>query len=1104
MKLTKKHCLSGIYLGLLCGLAATHSNAALEGYATLNGNTTGGAGGQVIYASTGTEINEAMCNRTDDDTPLIIYVDGTINHGNTRKVSGSCDTVDDAIQFKKVKNISLIGIGDRALFDEIGIHLRETSNIILRNLHIRNVKKSGSPTSNGGDAIGMESKVYNVWVDHCELEASGGESDGYDSLIDMKATTQYVTVSYNYLHDSGRGGLVGSSDSDDTNTFVTFHHNYYENIDSRTPLLRHGTAHAYNNYYRGINKSGMNPRIGGQIKAENNHFEDAKNPIGTFYTSDMGYWDISGNIFENTTWSPLDNSFPAGPNPVSTTRINIPYDYALDSSDCVRNIVVATAGSGRGMQVSAGNCQTQAQPSSSAAISSSAPSTPVTSTPSISSSAPSSIDNSSPSGINLSIGAGSDGSSKASGTSYSNVRDNNLNSYWSPSSSTGRISIKWGTNTTLRAAVIREAKGFEGNIGSWDLINHDTGALISTGYGAGTITFAPVSLQKIDFVITSSNGSPAIAEFETYATASTDNSQQSSSVATQSSSSTFVSSSAPYYSSASVASEPSQPPSSCAEQCNWYQSLFPLCDNADLGWGWENNHSCIGRTTCNDQWGDGGVVSDCQYEPSSSSQTFSSELSSSSYSQSSVSSATIVADACDALVNDPNTNWRDTSLQTDQEIVQCLASTLGKPVGFGENTTGGYNPNGGSQLIIIRNNASASVEQQIEEAIGSDHHNWIVFDKQDFSQPTDISMHRLHCDNSAVLNALDATQAQCLNHRDWCAAKGVADSQCLDTFYNDRLNDKDLPIRNPMIMSNTTIDGRGSQAYFLFNGFAIGADSSGASTHQSENVIITNMLFKGAGHTEDHGLDPDMIRSTGESHDIWIHQNTFDTTGDSAFDVKVGAYDITISFNKVKNVKRASLHGSSDSRTINEQVTTTIHNNAFVTTDDDYETLGNTLRRVPLIRRGQSHMFNNVFYGYRKDLLSVRVGGRVLFEDNMFLNNVNNSKGDDLDYYTNNLIRDFREGGLEVRESYIWLTDRFCTPYGSAGDLTASYGYTPEMLSAYSSDSRKTITANRIAAGTDLADYVFATAGKGGQPTYLSTSAPSMQDVMALTPSSCQ
>lgn len=320
---------------------------AADGWANVNGTTTGGAGGGVAYASTGTEINEAMCNRAADDTPLTIYVSGTINHGNTTKISGSCDTKDDAIQFKTVSNISLIGTGNGALFDQIGIHIRESSNIIVRNIHVRNVKKSGSPTSNGGDAIGMERNVDHIWIDHNELEASGGEDDGYDALIDMKDNTKYVTVSYNYLHHSGRGGLIGSSDSDTENTYITFHHNRYENIDSRLPLLRHGTVHAYNNYYNGIDKSGMNPRIGGQIRAENNVFENAQNPIGTFYTDDMGYWDVSGNIFgSGVTWLSNSTNHPAGPNPSSTTSISIPYGYSADPASCVKDEVLRTAGTG--------------------------------------------------------------------------------------------------------------------------------------------------------------------------------------------------------------------------------------------------------------------------------------------------------------------------------------------------------------------------------------------------------------------------------------------------------------------------------------------------------------------------------------------------------------------------------------------------------------------------------------------------------------------------------------------------------------------------------------------------------------------------------------
>lgn len=1177
-------------------LAFGSAHAAVEGYATLNGGTTGGAGGQVVYASTGAEINQAICNRAADDTPLIIYVNGTINHGNTAKYSGSCDTTAEEIQFKGVKNISLIGVGNAAVFDQIGIHLRDTSNIILQNLHIKNVKKSGSPTSNGGDAIGMESNVFNVWVDHCELEASGGESDGYDSLLDMKATTQYVTVSYTYYHDSDRGGLMGSSDSDDTNTFVTFHHNYYKNMNSRLPLLRHGTAHAYNNYYDGIRSTGMNPRIGGKIKAQNNYFVNSRNPIGTFYTTDMGYWDVSGNIFgSNVTWVTAADEFPAGPNVVSTTSISIPYSYKLDAADCVPQIVTTTAGSGKGLLTSDGTCSVSSSSTSrsssstvssrsSSVVSSSRSSSSTSVASSRSSSVNSSINSSVsvPSGTNLSIGAGADGTSKGAG-SYGNVIDGNLSTYWSPSGTTGRVSVKWSSAQTVSSAVIREASGFEGRITSWTLTDNSTGAVLASGSSVGTINFASVSTTKLNFNIVSASSTPAVAEFETYSgsvvvsssslssssisssissssrSSSLSSSSRSSSLSSSSRSSSLSSSSRSSSLSSSSISSASSSLGNCTSQCNWWGATYPTCVNQAEGWGWENGKSCIGATTCASQpqpYG-GGLINSCGMSSSSSisssisssrssssisssrssssssaslssssrssssssvsssrsssssslsSSSRSSSSSLSSSSRSSSSSSISNTGACYQLINDPSVNWRESSLQTDQEIVACLYNSLGKAVGFGEKATGGYNPAGGSNLIVIKKNTGVSIEQQVLDAISTDAYNWIVFDKDDFASETDIAMYRLNCGDAAVLSALDgATQAQCLSHTTWCAAKGVSSSSCAATFFNSKLNNASLAIRNKMIMNNTTIDGRGSKAYFYFNGLKIGADDSGASTRVSQNVIITNMEFRGAGHVEDHGLDPDMIRSTGASHDIWIHQNTFDTTGDSAFDVKVGAYDITVSFNLIKNVKRAALHGSSDSHTIDTQIKTTIHNNAFVTTDADYSILGNTMRRVPLLRHGQTHMFNNVFYGYRKDLMSIRVGGRLLFENNMIVNNVSNSEGDDISYWAGNLLDSaYESGGLKITGSYVWAGDGNCQLQGTGSDLSATYGSTPDMNSLYSSTSQATINANRFAAGKDLADYVFATAGKGGKVPYNSTQTTGRAAIIAARPTSCQ
>jgi pectate lyase len=485
---------------------ASAATGGVTGYATQNGGTTGGAGGQTVRATTGTAIHTALCSRASSSTPIIIQVEGTITVGNTAKVSGdSCNTAAGVIELKQISNVTIIGVGGGAVFDQIGIHVRESSNIVIQNVTVQNVKKSGSPTSNGGDAIGMESSVHNVWVDHNTLLASGGEDQGYDSLLDMKAGTNYVTASYNTFRNSGRGGLIGSSDSDTGNGPVTFHHNLYENIDSRTPLLRAATAHIYNNYYVSLNKSGINPRDGGKAKVENNYFKNSQDVLGTFYTDLMGSWQVAGNIFDNVTWSsPGTENHPAGPNVQSNTSISIPYSYGLDAASCVPTVVAQTAGANKGLQVSGGSCSVVTP-------------TATSTSPRPSTSASPTTGPTQPSGTNLSIGAGADGSSKASGTSYGNVIDGSLSTYWSPAGTTGSISVKWSSARTISRINIREASGSAGAIGSWQVVNADTGAVLKSGSGAGVIAFTATSLKKVTFQITGASGTPKVAEFETYA-----------------------------------------------------------------------------------------------------------------------------------------------------------------------------------------------------------------------------------------------------------------------------------------------------------------------------------------------------------------------------------------------------------------------------------------------------------------------------------------------------------------------------------------------------------------------------------------------------------
>jgi pectate lyase len=867
--------------------------AKIEGFAA-HANVTGGQGGREVTVSTGTELNAALCSRGSVTEPIVIKVNGTISHANT--TAQGCNTQADVIEIKQMSNVSIIGVGTNALFEEIGIHVRDASNVIIQNVHIRNVKKSGSPTSNGGDAIGMETNVDRVWVDHNWLEASGGEKDGYDSLLDMKAGVTNVTVSYNLFNDSSRAGLIGSSDSDDANTNITFHHNWYKNIEQRTPLIRHALVHMYNNYWSNTSIDYMfhaiNSRMNAKALVESNYFYNVNNPLIASDDSDVaGCWQTNNDntvlpsIYYSRTVGNGALVIPAVVNGQlqSTCSVSVPYSVQKDAAANVPAIVMANAGVGK-------------------------------------------------------IG-----------------------------------------NVVTTSSVAASSKA--------------------------------ASSVAVSSVVASSSKSS-------------------------------VASSAPR-SSSSVASS-----------------------------------------------------------------IASSKASSSSSSVVIVDDGTISAD-CIRLATNPSVNWRDTSLQTDQEIVSCLSKTLGKPVGYGENAKGGFDPNGNSKLTIITKNSSTSVEQQILTAITGEAHNWIVFDKIQFAQPHEIGMYRLGCSNPTVQSLLGATEAECVNYTQWCAKNGVSSANCVTQFFNTAMNKSNNPIRNPVVGSNKTIDGRGSEAYFLFSGFAIGKDSTGTPTQTANSVIMTHLKFQGAGHTEDHYCDPDMIRSTGASKDIWIHKNTFDTTGDSAFDVKVGAHNVTMSFNRLVNVKRAVLHGSSDSHTIDTQITTTMHNNAFVTTDDSYTLLGNTLRRVPLLRHGKTHMFNNVFVNYRNQILSLRVGASALMEDSVFMvNAVHQEKSTveaSLAEISANLFKDISGGSFRNDRNFLWFGDSACNLTGTTKTtLTATNGSVANLANNYNAASQATINNWRFAAGQELVDYVSATAGKHGQIPYNSPLAGDKYYVLGLGKVACQ
>lgn len=320
----------------------------LVGFATLNGGTTGGTGGKEVTATSISQINELLSQRkkNKDTSPLVIKFD--------RKLTGS-----EVIACKEVSNITFLGVDGKGELEGAGINIVKSKNIIVRNLKIHHTR---APM----DAIGIENS-QNIWIDHCELyneigdcngdgivdpndgDTEGGDVDWYDGLLDIKKSSEYITVSWNYFHDSYKTSLIGSSDGDDYDRKITFHHNIYANVKSRTPSYRGGTGHMFNNYYVDVLGSGINSRVGAKLRIEGNIFERvgcgavdsktgfAEGPIGSYYSSKIGYWDVRDNIFIDCK----------GNQPTTSTCSFEPpykYDHVLQPASQVKETVLRYAG----------------------------------------------------------------------------------------------------------------------------------------------------------------------------------------------------------------------------------------------------------------------------------------------------------------------------------------------------------------------------------------------------------------------------------------------------------------------------------------------------------------------------------------------------------------------------------------------------------------------------------------------------------------------------------------------------------------------------------------------------------------------------------------
>ncbi|MFB7324336.1 MULTISPECIES: polysaccharide lyase family 1 protein [unclassified Streptomyces] len=276
--------------------------------------TTGGGSASAVTVSTLSAFKSAVTG----NTAKVIKVSGLIS------LSGQVDVG---------SNTTVLGVGSSSGFTGGGLRLKNVSNVVVRNLQISKAV--------GTDAITVQGSTK-VWIDHNSLSSDRDHGkDYYDGLLDVSHASDYVTVSWNTFKDHYKGSLVGHSDSnasEDTGHLrVTYHHNWFNNVNSRIPSLRFGTGHFYDNYVVGA-ETAVHSRMGAQMLVENNVFRSTSVAVTTNRDSKQdGYANLRGNDLGGAATEVSQTGSFTSP----------PYSYTAEAASGVASSVTAGAGTGK-------------------------------------------------------------------------------------------------------------------------------------------------------------------------------------------------------------------------------------------------------------------------------------------------------------------------------------------------------------------------------------------------------------------------------------------------------------------------------------------------------------------------------------------------------------------------------------------------------------------------------------------------------------------------------------------------------------------------------------------------------------------------------------
>lgn len=309
--------------------------AAVPGWASQNGGTTGGGSATETVCTTYAQLKAAI----ENTAVKVVKVSGTIT---IPAVTGG------RLSFKAQTGKTIYGAAgaklvstDQTAANSGIINISGCKNIIIRNLIFEG---PGAYDTDGWDNAILDN-CQNVWVDHCEFR------DGVDGNLDIKNKSNFISVTYtkfSYLKAPRAGGsggsddhrysnLIGSSDSataDRGTLKITFARCWWApGCKERMPRVRFGQVHIINSFFNStVSNKCIAAGLEANIRVTSTVFEGVNEPINLM-NSPTAITVESNNIFTSTT----GNKTGTG------TAFTPPYSILTLAASAVKADVTASA-----------------------------------------------------------------------------------------------------------------------------------------------------------------------------------------------------------------------------------------------------------------------------------------------------------------------------------------------------------------------------------------------------------------------------------------------------------------------------------------------------------------------------------------------------------------------------------------------------------------------------------------------------------------------------------------------------------------------------------------------------------------------------------------